>query len=417
MRFFDPERRGGRLALAGGLAALMVLSPLVGGPAATAANQNEVVIALNFDGTSPVAADAAFVDASPSTYTALDTGAHTPGLDHSLQNRVVRTYDQYGYVINYNVNEAEGKNVMLTVELTNGTGGALADPNSANPNPNSNVRWNQDPDMAANGWFTGCLPNPNNADPAGTRIVGATLYCKLGDVPEGTQGTIRPTVALSNGVDATQIGAKVTMTSTSSQQTTTPSSVAPNVFVSAAPMGNWIKGAAKVAPARSGGTATGEEGYIILFPIGMTDSSQLGSPTRGTSRIPAPTGTEAINFFDHFYNIGGLANPNLSTKIRLATSTEITWTANNNPEAQKLYGPVCGAYNAGNKGAMPGGLGASWTCGTAVYTNSYPTVPMSVQGYSVTAPASNADGSLCLHRCPSPPAPGRACRHVRRRRY
>lgn len=31
--------------------------------------------------------------------------------------------------------------------------------------------------------------------------------------------------------------------------------------------------------------------------------------------------------------------------------------------------------------------------------------------------AGGGSSPLCLHRCPSPPAPGRACRHVRRRRY
>ena len=345
---------------------------------------------LNYDGTNPIAADSANVDATPATYTTLDTGVHTPGLDDSLHNRVVRTYDQYGYVIDYDINEAAGKNVMLTVTLTDGSGTTLADPTGTNPNPNSNVSWMQDAQMADRGWFTGCLPNPSN-DPAGTRIVGATLYCFLGDLAEGTHGTIRPTVQLLNGLDTTAIGAKVTLTSTSSTQAITPSSVPQTVFVSATPMGNWIKNEPIVVPAKAGGTSTGADGYIALFPLGLTDQSQLGLPARGSTRFPAPSGQ--IDFYDHFYNIGGLTDPTM-TNVRLATDAEMAYTRTSNPAGQRLYGNWCGRYDSQNAGALPGDIAATWTCSYSITApNGYPVKGMGVNSYPTTAPALNADGS------------------------
>ncbi len=389
-------RKGvGRLGIAGGLVALLAGSALFGAPAALAANQNEVVMRLNYDGTTAVAADTAFTDATPTTYAAGDTGAHTPGRDDSLQNRVVRTYDQYGYVIDYDVNEAAGKNLMLTVTLTNGTGGALADPSSPNPNPNSNVRWVQDADMASRGWFTGCLPNPTN-DPAGTRIVGVTLYCSLGDLPEGSHGTIRPFASLANGVDTTAIGAKVTLTSSTSTQSPAPSSVPANVFVSAAPLGNWIKNTPTVVPAKSGGTSTGADGYIALFPIGLTDSTKTATPRRGSSAIPAPAAGEVIDFFDHFHNIAGITSTDatdLATKVRPATQAEMDST-HANPVGQRVWGSWCGAYDTQNAGPLPANLPGTWNCSAAVTSpNGYPVKPLSISGYSNTAPATNADGT------------------------
>ncbi len=343
------NRKARRTAVAGGLAVLMAASALISAPAALAANQNEVVMRLNFDGTVALAPDSAYPDANPTTYvydpaaSNRDAGAHTPGLDDSLQNRVVRTYDSYGYVIDYNVNEAAGKDIMLTVTLTNAAGTALADPNSANPNPNSNVRWMQDPDMASRGWFTGCLPNPTNS-PTGTRIVGSTLYCSLGDLPEGTHGTIRPTVSLLNGVDTTAIGAKVTMTSSTSTQSPVPSSVPSTVFVSATPMGNWIKSAPVVVPTKAGGISTGADGYLAVFPIGLTDQSQLGAPTRGSTRIAAPSGSNQIDFYDHFYNIAGLTDTSMSN-VRPAIQAELNYTQTANPIGQREASHVfCRSY-------------------------------------------------------------------------
>ena len=376
------------MAVASGTAALLAVSGLLAAPAALAANQNEVAMRLLFDGTSPIAADSANTDASASTYTALDTGIHTPGLDDSLQNRVVRTYDTYGYLIDYNVNEAAGTDIMLKVELTNAAGTLLADPAGTNPNPNSNVQWLKDPDMASRGWFTGCLPNTTN-DPNGTRIVGATLYCKLGDLPEGSQGTIRPTVALTNGVDKTEIGARVTMTSSNS--TLAPYSVPQTVFVSAVPMGNWIKNAPIVVPTKAGGTSTGADGYLAMFPMGLTDQSQLGSPTRGSTRILPPT--SQIDFYDHFYQTGGITDTAMAN-VRLATQAEVDYTQTANPAGQRVYGKWCGEYDSANGGPLPGNLTATWNCNYSITApNGYPVKGLGVQGYTTTAPALNADGS------------------------
>lgn len=381
-------RSNRRTALAGGLVALLVGATLGSAPAALAANQNEVVMRLNYDGTA-LAADSGFADATPDTYTELDTGAHTPGLDDSVHNRVVRTYDQYGYVIDYDVNEAAGKDIMLTVELTTGTGAPLTDPTSANPNPNSNVRWLQDANMAAKGWFTGCLPNTTN-DPNGTRIQGATLYCKLGDLPEGTHGTIRPIVALRNGVDTTQIGAKVTMTSSTSVQNPAPYSVPRNVYVSAAVNGNWIKNTPTVVQTTSGGVP----GYIALFPIGLADPAQSNTPVPGSARIPAPTAGASIDFFDHFYQIAGITATAANGNVRLATQAEMDATHSASIPQQRVWGTPCGAYNATNAGPLPGNLPGAWTCNPTVsYTNNYPVVSLGVSNYSNTRVATNADGT------------------------
>lgn len=325
---------------------------------------------LSFDGTAAFADDAAHDDTTPTTYAAEDTGAHTAGLDDSAANRVVRTYDQYGYRIDYNVNEDAGTNVVLTVRLT----GADADA--------ANIRWNEDPDMADAGWFTGCIPEgPGSATDISDD--GQALVCDLGVLAEGTHGTIYPTVKLTNGVDTTEIGANVTMTADgSADATSTPDSV----FVSEAPSGNWIKETPLVSAPVTVGT-TPRTGYVVLFPVGLVDTTVTAAPVKGAGAMDR---SQDIVFYDHFWDLAGInpANINVNT-IRRAQPAEVV--------AAGFHGEWCGRYDAGNGGKLPGDVAtdATWSCSNQLYTNGYPSLQITVDGgsWNVPVPATNADGS------------------------
>ncbi|MFV0253289.1 MAG: SdrD B-like domain-containing protein [Beutenbergiaceae bacterium] len=302
-------------------------------------------MAVNFDGTGPM---------SDPDYDGATDGSHTPGLDANADNRVVRTWDQYGYTIDYDVNEDLGTNVVLTVSLSGYDQAA------------GNIAWNPSAEMVANGrQFTGCL------DGSSISTDGLVLTCLLGDVAEGTHGTIRPTVALRNGVDTHALDADVLMTADGSADAT---SEPETIYVSEAPSGNWIKNTPVVTSTRF------NDGYLVMFPIGLTTPVESAAPPKGSGRLDS---SADLSFTDHFWENGGLTT-------RYATAGEI---ADAVAAGESINGDSCGSYDGGNGGRLPVTTG-DWTCGPITTTNGYPAFEVTVAGgsYSNTQPDLDADG-------------------------
>ncbi len=305
-----------------------VLSPM---QLVSAQSQNEIVVGVNYDGT-PV------FDTDPADDGA---GAHTPGLDASANNNVVRTYDFMALTINWTINEADATGVTATVEAPAGTAWA--------------------PDNT--GMFAGC-------DVATSTIVGQTLTCDLGDQPEGSNGAFRPILSVDWLADGTPLTPQAVLT-TNEDPTGVTDAVDSPIYVSEAPAVDWIKHKPEVAGPVTVGA---DEGWVVLFPISLTDFGQdPAQPVKGGGRIDA---TQALTFNDHMWDF--TAGSALATPAQMAAAF---------PGRSE-----CGAYD-GLEG-YPVANNGTWACGTATTPNGYPVIPVSITGYTAfPAEATLADGS------------------------
>ena len=308
-------------------------------PPAVAASQNEVVMTLLWDGT------AAF---SPSDPLDDGLGAHTPGLDKGPNNRVVRTFDLFAYRIDWNVNEAAATKVVLKVTLDS------ADPAKAA------MTWNPD----QTGMFAGCgVGSTISAD-------GLTLTCVIGDVAEGSHGTIKPTVKLGMGQDGSPLTAHVVMSDTngSVDATSTPLAAA----VSEAPAGNFVKGAPKASGLVT--DATGARGYVVNFPITLQNLSALSFPSKGAGQLDASAPQE---FYDHFWTA--------PAGTTLATASQMS--------AAGVVGTNCGPSVAAN-GLLPDAP-SDWTGSCASNLGSaYPVWKITIVGGSYSLTPVDAKGTI-----------------------
>ncbi|MFV0254185.1 MAG: SdrD B-like domain-containing protein [Beutenbergiaceae bacterium] len=320
-------------------------------PAAWADSRNELVITRVFDGTPNWEALGATEDPVDNGTDAPAT--HYPGNDSGSTNNVVRTWDLFGVQVDWNVNEDAATDVWLDVTMQVRGG----DPSAAD------IAWVPD----QTGMFTGCGP--------ASEIVGLTLRCELGDQTEGSHGVIRPTARLGAGVDGSVIDVSVTMRTGED-----PGGISDDLetpfTVSERPVSNWVKGAPVFT--RDAVTVDGQDGYVVLFPIGLTSADVLQNKVKGSG--PISTGT-ALTFYDHAWD--------LADGARLANPDEI---AAANAAGNAIYGDPVGAYDASNAGKYPVTAG-TWSSSDLGSPNGYPVYELNVSDYVNTAQASNADGS------------------------
>ena len=300
-----------------------VLSPVQ----LAAQSQNEVLTTVLYDGTQ-FDADSADDGA----------GAHTPGLDASAQNNVVKTHDTFAARVDWNVNEDAATDVFLTVVIP------------------PFATWAPD----ATGMFAGC-------DPALSSFPDdQTLICSLGDQIEGSNGAIRPIAQLNESTDGTTFDIVSTLT-TGEDAAGVSDGLDTPLIVSEAPIADWLKDEPEVVQTSSG------DGYVFLYPLTLVDFSQGPSPILGAGPI---SNAAPIDFFDHAY--GMVPSATIATPAQMA-------------DAGFAGRSSCGAYDG--TGPYPI-VAATWTCGPATTGAGYPVVPISISGFTTTpAPALNADGT------------------------
>lgn len=316
------------------------------------ASQNEVIIKRVFDGTRGWEGDADTGDPTsiPTTFPA----PHTPGNDSGANNTVVRTWDLFGVRVDWDINEAAASNAILEVTMAVREGGT------------AEIKWAPD----ETGMFTGC-----DASTSSISDDGLTLFCHLGDRPEGSHGVIRPTASLSDGVDSSMIDVDVVMTTNEDTEGVDDQLETP-FTVSERPKADWSKNSPVLTATPV--TVNNEEGYVVMFPIALTSTDQKSTPVKGAGKLDT---SSPISFYDHPWF--------LADDSQLASDAQI---AAANQAGAKIYGPKCGAYVATNGGKYPVTDG-EWTCTDAGSPNGYPVTQLSVSNYDNIAPADNVDGS------------------------
>ncbi len=304
-----------------------VLSPV---QLVAAQSQNEIVVSVNYDGTD--------FDTDP-----LDDGAgvHTPGLDAGPDNLVVKTFDQYSIRVDWTINEDAATTPTIVIELP------------------GHSRWSPD----SSGMFAGC--------DVGASSISAdelTLTCVLEDQPEGSNGAIRPVAQLLRAADGETFSISATLTTDDDATGVSDAQDTPLV-VSERPYADWVKEAPEVAGPVSDGSTSG---YVLLYPITLTDYSQGGDPILGAGYLDD---SQALDLNDHAWR--------LTANAALASSAQMT--------AAFPGRAACGTYDG--VGAYPATVG-TMSCGAVTSPNGYPVVPISITGWSQVAPAANADGSV-----------------------
>ena len=331
----------------------LILAALIGSllaPTAIAAqttvSRNEVLITSVWDGSFPLSRQGIPVpDTDPvddGVWSGTAPEAHTPGLDNSVNNGVVRTNDLFQVRIDWNINEADATNVFLEVVL---------------------------PPFVS--WETGDYSTFAGCDPATSTLPDPqTLRCSLLDQSEGSNGVIRPTGLVSHTpLDGTTFDVVATLTTADNtagvfdglDQPYTVSEVASASWVTEAPV---ITG-----PVNDGAG----DGYVFLYPLTLRNESLLSEPDKGTGLLDD---TVAITLNDHAWSLVSTAT--------VASAAQLT--------AAGLTGRnACGNYDG--TGAFPVTV-ETWVCGTATSPNGYPVVPITVSGQTTSVlPATNADGT------------------------
>ncbi|MEM7130349.1 MAG: hypothetical protein AAF702_28755 [Chloroflexota bacterium] len=263
--------------LLAGLSPLLFVSLI---PTAHAMPQMEIILSIEYDGVAPF--DANDVDGS---------------------NALVRAGDAIGYRIDWNVNEGDVAELIVTVPLP-----------------------------AANAWI-GVPENCLSSGVTTTSAIssdGTTLTCNLGKRHEGSHGTIRSVAKAGFLPDATEMP----LTAYISDEAGMPLEVASNEVTVAivageiswslaksfrrtasggSPRGNWDSNTPAIISDIT--DANGEPGRIIIFPVILlnTATSLAGSGALDDS-VPL--------IFDDY--IGGLGGSSWYTRTRPATIADMT---------------------------------------------------------------------------------------------
>ncbi|MEM7532784.1 MAG: SdrD B-like domain-containing protein [Chloroflexota bacterium] len=312
------------------------------GRIAQAQSQNEVQIGVVYDGTTSYTTADNVTDFD--TWQGAAPQPHTAGEDAGAQNGVVRTWDTYSVRVDWNINEDDATNIVLTVVL-----------------PAHSI-WSP----SATGMFANC-------DPAQSSISGDghTLVCHLGDQPEGSNGVIRPVATLQEALDNTTFDVTATLT-TDDDGVGVNDTLNQLLTVSEAPSTDWVK----LAPIVSGVVNDGvEDGYVLLYELYQIDYSQAGTPQRGSGPI---NDSAAIQIWDHLWD--GVPGATVATAGQMTAAG-----------AGFAGRTVCGKYDGG--GALPVTTG-TWSCGAQTTgAGGYPVVPMTISGATHRPLINNADGS------------------------
>ena len=309
---------------------------------AVAQSRNEVEISVLYDGSPSFDAG----EPTAPDMTGSVPQSHTPGLDGGANNFVVRTFDEFAYRVDWNVNEEEAEDVTLTLQL----------PEFAEWNPDST------------GMFSGCA-TLTDSPPSVISADKRTLTCILNTQREGSNGVIRPVARLLSSTDNTTFDTSATLTTADDTNgvrdgldTLLTVSESPNVDLT------------KHTPERSALlNVGGVEGYVLLYPITIADLSQKAEPNIGDGPI---NDLLPMVQYDHMWD--------LTPSVRLASTAELA--------AAGINGTNCGPY-AGNGPFTNASV--TWACGPEVVgAGGYPVVEMTVSGFtSRPFPATLADGS------------------------
>ncbi len=320
---------------------------------ASAQQQNEIVLSVEFDGLQPNG-DAPFASNTD--------GAHTPGYDENQNNNVVLANDLIGYRVDWNVNEVDGNAVVLTATLPEG------------------MRWSSDPSTSFGG-PTGCLDDGTTTIDAND---GRDLFCVLDAEIEGSNGVIRPIAEVGSQFDGTSLTLQAFI---GSDEASAVGSNVVETFASARPKADWIKGedvragdppvvvSEKPSEEIHGITDpdSGELGRIWLYPLRL-------APVGGLVGAEKMDDTKDILIFDHAYQMP--ADAKLATGLVPSTPSGTARTA-------------CGAYDGSGSFAVnsPG----TWTCAldaVATAANGYPVIRIDISGHNTSIiPALKGDGS------------------------
>jgi len=253
------------LCLLVGLLVLFGLAPTkIFAQQATIPN-TEIVLSIHTDGTESFDSDP-----SPPAGTIY---AHTPGLDDNANNNVVRSYDSVQYRVDWNVNELPADDVIIRIALP----------------ADLEIQWLST--VVLPFAAPGCDTTLSSITPA-SGTSGEILNCYLGDKPEGTSGTIFPTMEVNGELNGTVIGFDATI-ETAATGPVTSNQV--DVEVSAAPNWNFKK---EIQPdVYRNVTLNGEEGFVFVYPISLHPS---GTDTRGSEPL-----NDAVNltFYDHLADL------------------------------------------------------------------------------------------------------------------
>ena len=338
------SRQAKKLGVAG--IALALTGPVLAPVAASAQQQNEIVLSVDFDGT------AAFSAADP-----LDdgAGAHTPGLDLNANNSVVRTYDQVQYRIDWNVNEVDGTTTTLRMTLPEG------------------MAWLEDA-TTVSGVPSGCLDDGSSSI---TGLDGRELVCNTDAEHEGSNGAIHPRALVNGLLDGTALNV------TASIETDQLPPVVSNpitTIVSARPAGDWVKGE-PIKDADSGDIIAYEPDEMYWDVLG-TDGITNGrlfvwnlrlEPAGGLKGSEPMDDTIDLELWDHFFD--AVPGTSLATPAQMIAATGL----NRVP---------CGGYDG--DGAYPFGVTAgvpsstpagqtnvgTWTCNDLTGASGGPAYPL-----------------------------------------
>ncbi len=271
------------------------------------------------------------------TDTAVDgAGAHTPGLDGqngaipSQQNGVVRTNDSVGYNVHWNVNDVDSA-ASPNAELTDGIA--------------TNVVITIDtgrPDVFFEELSDRCLTRGAGLNPVSSFTArgtspngGALLICNLGDVVEGTGGTVSPVVTVAQKLDGSPSDGDVVpmQASITTDQSGDVASNIVNTTISAAPAADWVKGVPNIIKDVDN---AGVAGAVMVYPLALElAGADSFTPERGVDNFE----DVPITFYDHAWDL----TPN-ATLLPAAVGTAIGRTA-------------CGPYDG--SGSYPYGDGLS----------------------------------------------------------
>ncbi len=304
----------------------------------------EVVLAVDFDGTR------------------LTGNPGTSGEDETANNGIVRTFDSFGYRIDWNVNEQDATNV--TLETTFPITLPLA--------------WDAVPE--------GC-------DPALSTISAdlRTLTCHLGDREEGTSGTIFATGTITDtyaGINDTTWTVETTIDTDQN-----PAPIVSNsetLTISSRAELNMLKGEADIY---RNVDKDGVSGAVLVWPI-------MAAPgANGRYGSEPPSGSGPITLYDHLHANTSQGSP--FTSPVLITDPSVLGTGY--PRGG------CGQYDG--QGAelirdpstttgmipadIPGSNGATMSCvynATASATHGYNVYDLVIDNYNFTLPATGVNG-------------------------